>query len=181
MVPSSFFILASSVCKSLQCLISALTQGGECGHLFRLTCSVVLWGGRNTANKYHWRVWEMLACLDHTGFSPAHGTCAFPVYTAQAPGCSAGELSKAGSGFLALPRSKLLRFRFSGTPQRQTWLGMRFLPFQCPSSSGDQLLGERTVPGGLCILITFPVPAAQFPGCARKTPSLMCCVSPLGS
>ena len=47
------FILASSVCKSLQCLISALTQGGEGGHLFRLTCSVVLWGGRNTANKYH--------------------------------------------------------------------------------------------------------------------------------
>ena len=29
MVPSCFFILASSVCKSLQCLISTLTQGGE--------------------------------------------------------------------------------------------------------------------------------------------------------
>ena len=41
---SLFFILASSVCKSLQCLISTLTQGGEGGHLFRLTCSVVLWG-----------------------------------------------------------------------------------------------------------------------------------------
>ena len=44
-------------CKSLQCLISTLTQGGGDGHFFRLTCSVVLWGGRNTANKYHWRVW----------------------------------------------------------------------------------------------------------------------------
>ena len=32
------FILAS-VCKSLQCLISALTQGGRGSHLFRLTCS----------------------------------------------------------------------------------------------------------------------------------------------
>ena len=53
---SSLFILASSVCKSLQCLISALTQEGESGHLFRLTCSVMLWGGRNTANKYHWCV-----------------------------------------------------------------------------------------------------------------------------
>ena len=50
---SSLFILASSVCKSLQCLISTLTQGGKGGHLFRLTCSFVLWGGRNTANKYH--------------------------------------------------------------------------------------------------------------------------------
>ena len=49
-----------SVCKSLQCLISALTKKGEGGHLFRLTCSVVLWGGRNTANKSHWRVWGML-------------------------------------------------------------------------------------------------------------------------
>ena len=61
MVPSSLLILASSVCKSLQCLISTLTQGGEGGPLFRLTCSVVLWGGRNTANKYHWRVWGVLA------------------------------------------------------------------------------------------------------------------------
>ena len=58
---SSSFILASSFCKSLQCLISILTQRGEGGHLFRLTCSVVLWGGRNTANKYHWHVWGVLA------------------------------------------------------------------------------------------------------------------------
>ena len=55
------FILASSVCWSFQCLISTLTQGGEGGHLFRLTFSVMLWGGRNTANKYHWRVWGVLA------------------------------------------------------------------------------------------------------------------------
>ena len=47
-VPS---VLASSVCWSLQCLISALTQGGGGGHFFRLPCSVMLWGGRNTANK----------------------------------------------------------------------------------------------------------------------------------
>ena len=44
-------VLASSVCWSLQCLISALTQGGGGGHFFRFTCSVLLWGGRNTANK----------------------------------------------------------------------------------------------------------------------------------
>ena len=56
-VPSSLFILASSVWKSLQCLISALTQGRESGHFFRLTCSVLLWGGRDTATKYPWHVW----------------------------------------------------------------------------------------------------------------------------
>ena len=64
----------------------------------------------------------------------------------QAPGCFAGELSKAGPGLCALPRSKLLRFRFSGTPQRQTQLDLHFVPFPGPSSSGDQMLGERTLP-----------------------------------
>ena len=47
-VPS---ISASSVCWSLQCLISALTQGSGGGYFFRLTCSVVLWGGRDAANE----------------------------------------------------------------------------------------------------------------------------------
>ena len=47
-VPS---VLASSVWWSLQCLISALTQGGGGGHFLRLTFSVMLWGGRDTANK----------------------------------------------------------------------------------------------------------------------------------
>ena len=85
----------------------------------------MLWGGRSPADKSHWRVWGELAvsqpgsqCLGHTRFAPTHGVCAFPVYTAQAPGCSAGELSKAGPGLRALPRSTPLRFRFSGTSQR---------------------------------------------------------------
>ena len=53
---------------------------------------------------------ECSQCLGHTGFAPAHSKCAFPVYTAQALGCSAGELSNAGPGLRALPRSKLFRF-----------------------------------------------------------------------
>ena len=56
--------------------------------------------------------------LGHTGFAPTHGACAFQVYTAQTPECSAGELSKAGPVLHALPRPKPLRFRFLGTPQR---------------------------------------------------------------
>ena len=55
---------------------------------------------------------EHSQCVGHTGLAPIHGMCAFAVYTAQAPGCSAGELSKAGPGLQALPRSKPLRFRF---------------------------------------------------------------------
>ena len=53
----------ASVCRSLQCLISTLTQGGGDGLLFRFICSVVLWGGRGTADKYHWHVWGALAVL----------------------------------------------------------------------------------------------------------------------
>ena len=59
-VPPSLFILASSA-SLFSVLISALTQGGEGGHLLRLTCSVVLWRGRDTANKHRWRVWGVLA------------------------------------------------------------------------------------------------------------------------
>ena len=58
---------------------------------------------------------ECSKCLSHTGFAPARRVCAFPIYTAQAPGCSSGELSRVGPGLHALPRSKLARFGFSGT------------------------------------------------------------------
>ena len=61
LLPECFpLILASSVCKSLQCLISALMQCSKGDHLFRLTCSVVWWGQRYTANKYCWHVWGVL-------------------------------------------------------------------------------------------------------------------------
>ena len=114
---SLLFVYFGLLCKSLQCLISTLPQGGKGSHLFRLTCSIVLWRGRNTANKCLWRVWGVMAMSGPHWVCPHSRMCAFPVYTAQAPGCSAGELSKAGPGLRALPRSKLLRFRFSGTPQ----------------------------------------------------------------
>ena len=59
---------------------------------------------------------ECSQCLGHTGFAPTRGMCTFPIYTAQAPGCSTGELSKVGPGLHAFPRPKPLRFRFLGTP-----------------------------------------------------------------
>ena len=101
---------------------------------------------------------ECLRCVGHTGFAHTHSVCAFPVYTPQAPGCSAEELFNADPGLRALPRSKPLRFRFLGTPQR------RFVPFPGQSSSGDQVLGECTLPSWAVRLITSLVPAAQFPG-----------------
>ena len=182
-IPSCLLILAYSVCKSLQCLISTLTQGDEDGHLFTLTCSVMLCTGRNIANKYYWRVWRVLAVYGpHLVCPSSLRVCAFLVYTAEAPGCSAGDLSKGGAVFCALPRSKLLRFRFLGySTKAQTQLVVCFIPFPGPSLSHVQVLGKRTVPGGPCVLITSLVPATRFPGCAMRALSQVFCVSPLGS
>ena len=119
---SLFFILASSVCKSLQCLISALTQEGKSGHLFRLTCSVVLWGGRDTANKYHWHVWGVLVVYGPHWFAPVRSVC-FPGLHCLGSRVLCRSSIQSGPCISALPRSKPLRFRFSGTPQvhRLSW------------------------------------------------------------
>ena len=42
-------------------------------------------------------------CLGHTGLAPTHGVCAFLVYTAQAPGCSAGNCLKPALGCAHFP------------------------------------------------------------------------------
>ena len=97
------FILASSVCRSLQCLISALTGGGEGGHLFRLTCSVVLWGGRNTADKSHWRVWGVLAGSQPHWACPGSQRVCFHGLHCSGSRVLCGELSEAGPGFVHFP------------------------------------------------------------------------------
>ena len=124
---------------------------------------------------------ECSQCLCCTGFDPVHSACAFPVYTSQALGCSAGELSEVGPGLRALPRSKPLRFRFLGTPQRHTRLGLRFVPFPGPSSSGDQVLGERSLPqvGGRSDHL--PHPSCWVFWVSAGTPSQVCHMSLLGS
>ena len=84
--------------------------------------------GRNTISLAH--VKSPRSTWTTQGLPQLTAVCASPVYTAQAPGGSAGVLSKAGPAFHALPRSELLRFRISGTPQgARTRLGKRFLPF----------------------------------------------------
>ena len=124
---------------------------------------------------------ECSQCFSHTGFAPAHGVCAFMVYTVQALDCSAGNclrhalgcmhfpgLSHSGSGswvlhkgtdsfgplFCALPRSKQLR-----------WPGA--WRAHCPRYT-------------VC-LITSLAPAAWFPGCTIRVLSQVCHASPLGS
>ena len=86
-------------------------------------------------------------CLGRTGLGPTHGLCAFMVYTSQALGCSARELSEVGPGLHALPRSKPLRFRFSGTPQRRrlSWACV-FCPSQVPVAQATRCLASAISP-----------------------------------
>ena len=115
-----------------------------------------------------WSAWAAL------GFPLIHGVCAFPFYTAQAPGCSAGELSKAGPGLHAHPRSKPLRFRFSGTPQRcRLGWACVLCPSQVRAAQVTRYLVSALSPGTVR-LIASPVPAAWFPGCAAVTLPQVC-------
>ena len=156
-VPS---ILASSVCWSLQCLISALTQWGKGGHLSRLTCSVVLRGGRNTASKYHWRVWGALAVSGHTGFVPAHGVCAFPIYLLRLPFALQGNCLRRALGCVHFPGLSRSGSGSRVLHKAADSVGPAFCALPGLSSSGDQVLGEHTLPGSGVRLITSPVPDA---------------------
>ena len=91
---SSLLILASSVCKSLQCLISALTQGGEGGHLFRLTCWVCCRVRGILQTVITGLCGECLQCMDHAGFAPAQflAACVLCGSAGKESTCSVGDL-----------------------------------------------------------------------------------------
>ena len=107
-VPS---VLASSVCWSLQCLISALTQRGRWGTLFlsSLVQSRCGEGGMLQTNN----TGMCSQCFSHARPAPTHG--------AHRSGSRLlrREQSEAGPGLHAPPRSKPLRLRHSGSPQRR--------------------------------------------------------------
>ena len=111
---------------------------------------------------------ECSQCLGHTGFAPAHGICTFPVYTAQPPGCSAGGLSKVGPGLCTLPRSKPLRFMFSGTPQRHrlSWACVLCLS-QVLATQVTMCFASALSPGVWCILSPPPSQPLGFLGGSR--------------
>ena len=173
------FILASSVCWSLQCLISTLTQGGGGGHFFRLTCSVVLWGGRNTANKYHWRV---LTVIQPHWVCPHSQRVCFPSLHCSGSRLLCQELSEVGPGLRALPRSKPLRFRFLGTPQRcRLGWACVLCPSQVQAAQVTRCLASTVAPSWRLHLTASPVPAAWFSGCTMGASCQVCHVSLLGS
>ena len=97
-VPS---VLASSVCWSLQCLISTLTQRGRWWTLFLGSLVQSRCGEGEMLQRNNTGVCSQ--CLSHNGPAPAHG--------AHSSGSSLfrRELSEAGPGLQASPRSKPLR------------------------------------------------------------------------
>ena len=118
---------------------------------FRLACSVVLWGGRNTANKYHWRVFTVIQ--PHWVCPLSRHVC-FPCSDSR---LLCWKLSASGPGLHALPRSKPLRFRFSGTLQRHR------LTWGCVlHSSGDHFLGAHSHPQFKSATYPFPRPSSVF-------------------
>ena len=139
-------VITSSVCWSLQSLASALTQRGRWGKLFfffRLTCSVALWGGREGYCKQITLVCARSASAT-LGLPPVHGACSLPAHAAQALGCSAGNHPWPALGCLCFPGPSR-----SGSGTRvvlkpaDSRLGLRFVPFPDPSSSGDEVFGAR--------------------------------------
>ena len=100
------------------CLQVSSVSNFRPGQLLRLTCSIVLWGGRKIANKYHWPVWGVLTVSGPHWVCPGSWHVCFPSLHCSGSRLFCRELSKAGRGFCALPSSHLLRFRFSGIPQR---------------------------------------------------------------
>ena len=155
---------------------------GEGGHLFRLTRSAVLWGGKNTTK-------NSLACVGST--HSVWITVGLPLITA-----------------CVLSQSTLVRLQIALQGKCLKWaLGFIHFPGLSHSGSGSWVLHKGTdsvgpvfcaLPrseqlrrpgawqvhspqvGGVC-LVTSLVPAAWFPGCAVGTPSQVCHVSPLGS
>ena len=92
------------------------------------------------------------------------------------------ELSEAGPGLHALPRSTPLRFRFSGPPQRRRLGRARVLcPSQVRAAQVTRCLASAVAPRWGLWLIASPVPAAQFSGCTTGAASQVCPVSLLGS
>ena len=138
----------ASVCRSLQCLISTLTQVGRRGLLFRFAGSVVLRGGRcrqmSLACVGSTRLCgEHAQCSGHTGSAPLTGVC-FPrlhcsgsrlLYREWALSCvHFPGLSCSDSGFRVLHKG-------AGS------VGPAFCAFPSRNSSGSQELDGHTLPG----------------------------------
>ena len=77
---SVFFVYFGFLCLQISSVSNFCldTRGRRWSHLFRLICSVVLWGRMNTENKYHWHVLGVLAVYGPHWVCPSSGRICFP-------------------------------------------------------------------------------------------------------
>ena len=140
-------VIASSVCWSLQCLISTLIQRGRWWTPFFFFFNAHLFS-RAVGREGRCKQITLARALS------ASATLGLPLLRAHVASlpcprpCSGSRLlcqepSVAGPGLPAPPRSKPLRFRHSGSPQRRKLSGLHFVPFPDPSSSGDEVFGAH--------------------------------------
>ena len=160
------FIFISSVCKSLWCLISALTQGGEGSHLCRFTCVV----GRERHYKQILRACVGSACSVWTtlGLPQFTAACAFRVYTTQVPECPAGHYPKQALHFMHFPGLSCSGLGSWVLCKGTDSVGHAFCALPRFEQLRHQVLGKHTVPGGPCILITSSIPATWFRGAPQE-------------
>ena len=121
-------------------------------------------GREDAANKLHWRV--LVVCQPHWACSCSqlmHPPCPHSSGSRLLP-CKPSETSP---GLHVPPKSKLLRFRHSGSPQRHR---LRWACVLCPS----QLRATRVMRCLVSVVTAtyrLPVPATQFSGCTTSAPS----------
>ena len=110
---------------------------------------------------------ECSQCLGHTGFAPAHGVCAFPVYTDQVVGCSAGNCLRWALGCMHFTGLSL-----SGSG---TWVLLKGAdlvgPAFCALLRSEPLKRPGVWRAWSLLLFACPISAAQFSGCTTGTPS----------
>ena len=150
--------------------------------MFRITCSVMLWGGRNTANTYHWRVQRVLAVyMDHTGFAPVHGSVYFPSLH-----CSSSRFLKpALQGCCPNWALRFMHFpglSCSGSGSQVLHKGTDMdVPVFCALPSSEQLrqpcAWQVHLPRWAVSVNHHPLLATWFPGCSMRVPSQVLCVS----
>ena len=118
---------------------------------------------------------KCLQCFSSTGFASAHGMCAFPVYTAQALGCSAGNCLRWALGCMHFPGLSCLDSGSRVLHKGADLVGPAFCTL--PRSKQLRCLASSVTPSLRLCFITSPVPAAQFSGCTTGVPSQVCHVS----
>ena len=119
--------------------------------------------------------------MDHAGFVPTHNVCASQSTLLRLQVALQGNCPKWALSCMHFP-GLICSGSGSWVLHKGTdFVGPAFCALPGPRSSGDQVLGDRTLPGGLCILITSQVPALGFLGVPVRALSQVCHVSPLRS